>query len=81
MDIPESKVHSFVIKLWIDRADETGQVAWHGYIIHVPDGKRRYLKKLGDILSFIEPYVGEMGVSVKRSKLRTWLKSWTRNKR
>ena len=63
MDIPDSKVHSFVVKLWLEESnDEPAKVDWHGYITHVPGGERRYLKKLSDVSDFIASYLKEMGV-------------------
>jgi hypothetical protein len=70
MDIPETKVHSFIVKLWLEEAgDETGRAVWRGYVTHVPDGERRYLKKLSDLIEFIVRY---MDVGVKRER-RSWL--------
>ena len=63
MDIPESKVHSFVVKLWLEESgDEPAKVNWHGYITHVPGGERRYVKRLSEISDFIGRYLKEMGV-------------------
>jgi hypothetical protein len=75
MDTPESQVHSFIIKLWLERGDETEEVRWHGYITHVPGGERLYLKKLSDISDFITSYLG--GAEKKRERhLRLW--QWLR---
>jgi hypothetical protein len=64
MDIPDSKVHSFVVKVWLEPSgDEPGNIDWHGYITHVPGGERRYLKKLSDVSDFIGIYLKEMGVA------------------
>jgi hypothetical protein len=66
MDIPESKVHSFVVKVWLeDTGDEPARVGWHGYITHVPGGERRYLKNPNDVSDFIARYLREMGVKVE----------------
>jgi len=76
MDMPESKVHSFIVKLWLEEAcDETGRIVWRGYITHVPSGERRYLKRLSDIADFIACYLKEMGVE-PRPHLRVgrWLR-------
>jgi len=68
MDTSESKVHSFIVKLWLDEADEeSGKPVWHGYITHVPDGERRYLKKLSEVVDFIKRYLD--GTVTKRSLL------------
>lgn len=77
MDTPESKVHSFIVKLWLENADdETKRVAWRGYVTHVPDGERRYLKKLSDLVEFIKSYLN--GV-VRKPGLKERFKSWLRH--
>lgn len=79
MDLPESQVDSFIVKLWAETdagtATTTARVKWHGHITHVSDGARRYLKDLDEIKFFIEPYLAEMGVDVgKRWSLKHWLR-------
>jgi hypothetical protein len=75
MDLAESTVHSFIVKLWLeDEAGETGR-RWQGYITHVPSGARRHFKKLSDITDFIKEYVdGNQARATRRSKLRGWLR-------
>jgi hypothetical protein len=74
MDIPESKVHSFIVKLWLEEAgDETGRTVWRGYITHVPGGERRYLKRLSGIADFIASYLKENGVKPDSSWVTRWL--------
>jgi hypothetical protein len=83
MDIPETQVHSFIIKLWLEKAgEEVSTTAWHGHITHVPSGDRHYLQDLSDIIGFIEPYLGETRADSKRGsrRPRSWLTSWTRRK-
>ena len=59
--MPESKVHSFIVKLCLDDAEHrSGKAGWHGHITHVPSGERRYLRQLQDIVVFIKAYVGEI---------------------
>lgn len=61
MDSPESKVHSFIVKLWQEEVgDEADKAFWHGYITHVPGGERRYIKRMNDINDFIVLHLGEM---------------------
>jgi len=76
MDVSESKLHSFIVKLWLENAgDETGKLVWRGYITHVPSGERRHLKKLKDVTNFIGRYLEEMGVEQGLlSRLRCWLR-------
>jgi hypothetical protein len=75
MDILESQVHSFIVKLWVERDEETGNTRWHGHITHVPRGERLYLKKLTDINDFIANYLGESPKEPESSsKFRQWLR-------
>ncbi|HET6980053.1 MAG TPA: hypothetical protein VFI24_27215 [Pyrinomonadaceae bacterium] len=76
MDISESKVHSFIVKIWLeDDSDETEKPVWRGHITHVPSGERRYLKKLNDIRDFIERYLANFnGESGQASSLHRFLR-------
>jgi hypothetical protein len=59
----ETDIHSFIIKIWLEETvEEAGQVTWRGHITHVVSGQRRYIQDLEDITTFIQPYLGEMGV-------------------
>jgi len=76
MDTPESKVHSFIVKLWLDESgDESRKAVWHGYITHVPDGERRYLKRLNEIVDFIKHYLeSEPTEEGLIARIRSWLR-------
>lgn len=59
----EFNVHSFIVKVWFEEeATKNSGTIWHGHITHVPSGKKRYLKNLGEITAFIEPYLKAMGI-------------------
>ena len=79
MDLPESVIHSFVVKLWLDRAPgEPRRVAWSGQITHVPGGARRSFKDLDEMNQFIEPYLEEMGADIgRRGRVRRGLRRWS----
>lgn len=76
MDLSESQVHSFIVKLWLESvADEAERVAWHGLVTHVPGGERRYFRDLEEVRGFIEPYLGEANAgAVRRRGVRRWLR-------
>jgi len=78
MDKPEPKAESFIVKLWLQEpSDETGRPVWHGHITHVPDGERRYMRRLSDIKDFIEQCLGHTDVKRGRAfRLRAWLSRW-----
>ena len=77
MDLVEFNTHSFIIKVWLEEpADDNRQGRWRGHITHVPDGERRYLKGLGEIVAFMVPYLLSMGVRLDAySRLRSRLGS------
>ena len=73
-ELLELSTHSFIVKIWLEEADEADRVKWRGHITHVPDGKRRYLNSLSDITAFIQSYLETMGVRFGlRMRLRRWL--------
>lgn len=58
MEQPEPHIHSFIVKIWVTASITPEQaVSWHGYITHVPEGERHYLRTLEDIAGFIAPYI------------------------
>lgn len=66
-------MHSFIVKLRLEKAlGEEEPTTWHGYITHVPSGKRRYLRDLDGIAAFIAPYLEAEGVKsgLRRSMWR-----------
>lgn len=78
MDLSESQVHSFIVKLWLESvAEEAGRAVWHGHITHVPGGERRSFRDLDEIRHFIEPYLGaEAAGAGGFGKMRRWLRRW-----
>lgn len=76
MDQSEATTFSFIIKIWVEAVvDDAGQVAWHGYVTHVPDGTRRYLKDLDALALFIAPYLEQAGVRLGICwQVRQWLR-------
>jgi hypothetical protein len=79
MEISETHLHSFIIKLWLEETrQEHGSAVWRGHITHVPSGQRRYIQSLEDIATFIIPYLQEMGVKLT---LLTQIKRWWLNRK
>lgn len=72
----EIKVHSFIIKVWLEEdLNRDDGVAWYGQIIHVSGGEQRYIRTLSEIETFIEPYLQAMGL---RFSLYQRIKRWLR---
>jgi hypothetical protein len=62
MEQTESRTHSFIIKIWLEEEmDESSRTMWRGHITHVPSGKRHYIQDVNAILSFIQPYLEQLG--------------------
>ncbi len=58
MDLPETRIHSFVIKIWLEEmAEEVDHAIWRGHITHVHSGVRRHFQDLDIIFDFIQPYL------------------------
>ena len=73
MDFSESKVHSFIVKLWLE--GDANAFIWHGHITHVPSGERRYFKKLSGITDFVSEYLdGRKAQPDLKSRMKGWLK-------
>jgi len=71
----EPTVQSFVLKIWLEEtAEDTGEVTWRGYIMHVPSNERYYLQDLGRIPVIIARYLEQMGVKLGMLwRVRCWL--------
>jgi hypothetical protein len=73
-DLLGRMIHSFIVKIWREEADQGRSPKWRGHITHVPSNERRYLESLDDILDFMKPYLQAMGMHVDfRWKLKQWL--------
>jgi hypothetical protein len=83
MDQPETITNSFIVKIWLEETiEEAGRAIWRGHITHVPNGGRRYIENLDEIIAFIAPYMEEMGVKPStRSSIRQWMKRFKRRAR
>ena len=69
MDLIESNTNSFIVKVWLEEANEaTGRVLWRGHITHVPDGARRYVEDFEGINDFINLYLNVMDVEFGPSR-------------
>ena len=79
MDLSESTLHSFIIKLWLEADSDKGEPnIWRGYITHVPTGDRRYVKRLSDMTDFVQEYLDDThGRKNLKSRARNWLKRVT----
>jgi hypothetical protein len=79
MDLTESDVQSFIVKLWFEEtAGRNQRRLSHGYITHVSSGERRYVKGLDGITEFMAEYFALAGVKLG---MRWWLTLWSKRQR
>ena len=65
MDLPETHVHSFVVKIWLEEVTEVPErTLWRGYVTHVETGERRYVQHLDDITAFIAHFLEQSGLLI-----------------
>jgi hypothetical protein len=77
VDSEETESHAFVVRIWLEEVSASGRALWRGHITHVPSGRRRYVQRLGDITTFIAPYVDAMGARIGvRWKIQRRLQQW-----
>lgn len=81
MDLPESSIHSFVIRIWLEeKPDEAGQAKWRGRIVHVTSERERYFEDFDEITLFVGACIDQSIASIqqeapKRKGLWQWLLS------
>lgn len=76
----EDQTCVFIVRIWLERRDvELTDVEWRGVIEHVPSGKRRYVRQLGDVMAFMTSYLESMGIrNSDNSAVKPWLKRMKR---
>jgi hypothetical protein len=54
----EANSHVFIVRIWWESREIEGATPeWRGLIEHVPTRQRRYLRDLGDIVTFIGDFL------------------------
>jgi hypothetical protein len=67
MSIARPTVISFIVKIWIDEDDDQDRtLTWHGSVIEVPEGEKRYVRELGEVTAFVAARLERLGVRVSR---------------
>ena len=75
VDIGESKIHSFIVKVWLEDSEEDPDVTLlHGHITHVPSGERHYIRRVSEVPLFIRSHLGRMGITLESDrKVPPWM--------
>lgn len=68
MELIETRIHSFVIRLWLEETNaEAGVFQWRGHITHIPSNQHRYFDKLKEMKQFVKQFLGSMDSSIQDS--------------
>ena len=51
-------VHAFVLKLWLERAENPTRSEWRGRIDHIQSATRLYFRDLDEMMEFIQSHLG-----------------------
>jgi hypothetical protein len=75
MELIESDVQSFIVKLWLEPSEGNQLRLSHGYVTHVASGERRYFKDVGGVTEFVVECLEQAGVrpGLRRGAM-LWLK-------
>jgi hypothetical protein len=78
MDLFELSTQSFLIKIWVEEtAEEAGETLWRGHITHVHSGERQHFQDLPEVLTFMQPYLTEMGITIgSKRPFQRWFYRW-----
>lgn len=58
MDPLEANTHAFIVKVWLEQAeDDTGRATFRGHVTHAMTGQRHAIKRLRDIPRVIASYL------------------------
>lgn len=59
----EDQTCAFIVRFWLERREiDTGDVELRGVVEHVPSGRRYYVRRSGDVMTFMAPYLEAMGI-------------------
>lgn len=75
VDIGESKIHSFIVKVWLEDNEEDPDVTLlHGHITHVPSGERHYIREVSEVPLLIRSYLERTGIALESDqKVPLWM--------
>lgn len=57
MNLPEARVHSFIVRIWLESAEPGHEVIWRGHVTHVAEGQRHDIQSLAELETFIARYI------------------------
>jgi hypothetical protein len=66
----ENERHAFILRIWREPREIHGAAPqWRGKIENAANPReQRFLKDLGEIISFLSPYIERMGVEVSKPR-------------
>jgi hypothetical protein len=68
MDLLETSIQSFVIKIWVEETiEEAGEVVWRGHIIHTHSGEKQHFKSMDEMVCLMGGYLQEIGIEAEQA--------------
>lgn len=62
----ETNIHSFIVKIWVERNLGGEEPTWRGHITDVTTGERRYVKSLDEISYTFSQYINLITAGPRR---------------
>lgn len=62
----EHVLHSFVVRLWLERS-AGGEAVWRGHVRHIQNDRETYIRDLGEMCDFLEDISGVPGPTMERA--------------
>jgi hypothetical protein len=74
----DEKIHVFTLRIWREpREVRSAKPKWRGVIIHLATGEKKYFESLDEILTFIVPFIEDMGVRADQvNEPAKWFDQW-----
>ena len=67
MELTESAIHSFVIRIWLEEAPTDGTPGvWRGSIVHLLDKNKVYFSNFEQLVAFIEMYMLKIEIETQK---------------
>lgn len=62
MSLLEDRTASFIVRIWQEGGEGSHGGTWRGSIEHAPSGRRVFFCELEAIVTFMTPYIRQLGI-------------------
>ena len=66
MNEERSRSNSFVLRIWLEEGDESP--TWRGWVQHAASGDACYVRRLADLVAFLELHTDSLDVESDRAE-------------